>query len=101
MHEIDLPLAKGQLWDVVTRPEYVAIINASNTARVEGKKNGRIGVDATYYCAHGKSISRQTIVDWQPPDESPDLLVGNGRSRPSNHPAGDGGLLRLFRVQGS
>jgi hypothetical protein len=69
MHEIDLPLAKGQLWDVVTRPEYVAIINASNTARVEGKKNGRIGIDATYYCAHGKSIARQTIVDWQPPDE--------------------------------
>jgi class 3 adenylate cyclase len=69
MHEIDLPLAKAQLWDVVTRPENVAIINASDTARVEGKKNGRIGVDAAYYCAHGKSVSRQTIVDWQPPDE--------------------------------
>jgi hypothetical protein len=69
IHEIDLPLAKAQLWDVVTRPESVAIINASATARVQGNKNGRIGVDAAYICAHGKSVSRQTIVDWQPPDE--------------------------------
>jgi hypothetical protein len=69
IHEIDLPLAQAQLWDMVTRPESVAIINASDTARVDGKKNGRIGVDAAYYCAHGKSITRQTIVDWQPPDE--------------------------------
>ncbi len=69
IHEIDLPMAKAQLWDVVTRPEYVALINASDSARVDGKKNGRIGVDAVYYCAHGKSVARQTIVDWQPPDE--------------------------------
>jgi hypothetical protein len=67
--EMEIPLSKAQSWDYVTGPEYVAILNGSETARVDNKRDGRIGQDAIYYCAHGTSITRQTIIDWQPPDE--------------------------------
>jgi hypothetical protein len=54
------------MWDYVTKPEFKAILANSDSATVENRNNGRIGVGSSYQCAHGDSISPQTIVDWQP-----------------------------------
>jgi hypothetical protein len=63
------PVSSVLMWDYVTKPEYKAIIANSTKAVVDNRTNGRIGLGATYYCAHGESVSQQTIVDWQPPLE--------------------------------
>ena len=63
------PVSSVLMWDYVTKPEYKAILTNSTTAVVDNRTNGRIGLGATYYCAHGESASQQTILDWQPPLE--------------------------------
>ena len=60
------PIPPVTMWDYVTKPEYKAILANSDSASVENRRNGRIGVGSTYQYAHGDSISPQTIVDWQP-----------------------------------
>jgi len=67
--EMDFPASPLLMWDYVTGPEYKAIIAGSKSARVDDKRNGRIGEGAIYYCAHETSTARHTIVDWRPPDE--------------------------------
>ena len=64
--EYDFPISPVLMWEYVTRPEFKAILTLSNSANIDQKKDGRIGSGSTYLCAHGKSVSRQTIVDWQP-----------------------------------
>ena len=64
--EYELPLAPGQAWDYATKPEYRAIVIGSGGGRMTGLSDGRIGVAAVYQCAHGKYVSKHTIVDWQP-----------------------------------
>ena len=63
------PLPPLMMWDIVIDPHYRAILVGSTRARVDQLTNGRIGMGATYYCAHGNRVSAQTIVDWQPPRE--------------------------------
>lgn len=63
------PVPKGLMWDYLTKPEYKAILQGSDSVRVDNHKEGRIGDGAVYYCAHGKNISAMPIVDWQPPEE--------------------------------
>jgi hypothetical protein len=67
--EDDFSLPPLMMWDIVISPQYKAILSGSKSARVDNLTNGRIGLGATYYCAHGNSVSSQTIVDWQPPRE--------------------------------
>jgi hypothetical protein len=64
--ELDFPVASALMWDYVTKPEFQAILTMSNSAEVENRSNGRIGLGSTYYCAHGNIMSPHTIVDWQP-----------------------------------
>lgn len=64
VHEFDLP--PMLMWDFVTKPEYKAILASSDSAQVDHKVDGRIGLGSAYMCAHGENISPQTIVDWQP-----------------------------------
>jgi len=64
--EQDFLVETALMWDYVTKPEYKAILSNSESARADQRINGRIGPGTTYYCAHGKSMSRQIIVDWQP-----------------------------------
>jgi hypothetical protein len=69
MIEDDFPLPPLMMWDLVSSPQYKAILSGSKSARVDNLTNGRIGLGATFYCAHGSHVSSQTIVDWQPPKE--------------------------------
>jgi hypothetical protein len=69
MIEDDFPLPPLMMWDIVSSPQYKAILSGSKSARVDNLTNGRIGLGATFYCAHGSRVSSETIVDWQPPSE--------------------------------
>jgi hypothetical protein len=60
------PVPPVAMWEYVTKPEYRAILSNSDSATVDNRKNGRIGVGSSYQCAHGDTIRPQTIVDWQP-----------------------------------
>ncbi len=67
--EDDFPLPPLMMWDIVSSPQYKAILSGSQSARVDNLTKGRIGLGTTYYCAHGSRVSPETIVDWQPPRE--------------------------------
>ena len=62
----DFPVGPALMWDYLTEPKYRAILMGSHDASVDGRNDGRIGAGSTYYCAHGKSVDPQMIVDWQP-----------------------------------
>ena len=64
--ELDFSLEPALLWDYVTEPECRAILAGSNSSRVDNRSQGKIGSGSVYYCAHGKSLALQTVVDWQP-----------------------------------
>lgn len=64
--EFEYPLAPMLMWDYVTKPEFKAMLSGSDTAVIDNMDNGRISLDSAYICAHGKSITPQTVVDWQP-----------------------------------
>ena len=64
--EEDFPLPPALLWDYLTEPEYRAIISGSESRTVTGQRDGRLDAGSAYYCAHGKIVFPETIVDWQP-----------------------------------
>ena len=64
--EQDFSLEPALLWDYVTEPECRAILAGSHSARVDNRSRGKIGSGSVYYCTHGKSVTLQTVVDWQP-----------------------------------
>ncbi len=66
MVEYDFPISPVFMWEHVTGPEFKAILTLSNSANIDQKKKGRIDSGSAYLCAHGKSVTPQTIVDWQP-----------------------------------
>jgi hypothetical protein len=72
------PVPVVTMWDYVTKPEYKAILTKADSAAIENRKNGRIGVGSSYQCAHGDTISPQTIVDWQPFEQYTYKGVGPG-----------------------
>ena len=67
--EHDFPLSKTILWDCLTKPEYWALVFGSESGELTARPDGRVGEGAVYYCAHGKSVYPQTIVDWHPFDQ--------------------------------
>ena len=69
MFEDEFPLPPLMMWDIVVNPQYKAILSGSKSARVDHLTKGRIGLGATYYCAHGSRVIPEIIVDWQPPWE--------------------------------
>ena len=76
--EEDFPVGQPLLWDYLTKPEYRAAISGSKSAEVTGRTDGRIGVGTAYYCAHGKFVSQQTVVDWQPFEQYTTEMPGWG-----------------------
>jgi len=62
----DFPIGPALTWDYLTEPRYRAIFMGSHDASVDGRNDGRLGTGSTYYCAHGKFVFPQMIVDWQP-----------------------------------
>ena len=62
----DFPVGPALLWDYLTKPEYRAIALGSDGEMVTGRSDGRTGPGTTYYCAHGLTVSKHSIVDWQP-----------------------------------
>ena len=67
--EHEFPLSKTVLWDCLTKPEYWAVVSGSESGEMTARPDGRLGEGAVYYCAHGKSVYPQTIVDWNPFDQ--------------------------------
>ena len=76
--EQDFPVDQPLLWDYVTKPEYRAAISGSKSAEVTGRTDGRIGVGTAYYCAHGRFVTPQTVVDWQPFEQYTTEMAGTG-----------------------
>jgi hypothetical protein len=64
--EMNIPLEPARFWDYITLPENYALINSSTSVEHQNLKNGRVRPGSMLVCAHGKSISRLTIIDWQP-----------------------------------
>lgn len=64
--ELDFPVSQVQLWDYILMPKYRKIFLGVHSTEPENLQAGRIGEGTIYQCAHGNSISPQTIVDWQP-----------------------------------
>jgi hypothetical protein len=64
--EYEFDLAPMLMWEFVTKPEYKAILASSDSAQVDAKVDGRIGLGSAYLCAHGENVLPQTIIDWQP-----------------------------------
>lgn len=63
---IEVPVPPTLAWDYVTKPEYRAKYTMSDEVRFTSRSDGRLGDGAVYVCAHGKSVYRHTVVDWQP-----------------------------------
>ena len=62
----EFPVGPALMWDYLTEPRYRAIFMGSHNSSVDGRNDGRIGPGSTYYCAHGKFVFPQMIVDWRP-----------------------------------
>ena len=67
--EYELPYPPAMMWDYLTKPENRAFLLGADRVGVTGRADGRIGQGTIYECVHGKKMSPQTIVDWQPPEE--------------------------------
>lgn len=62
--EIQAPV--GVVWDHLTDPAKRSRIFASESASVSKGVDGKMGVDGTYVCAHGKMRIPHRIIDWIP-----------------------------------
>ncbi len=77
--EHDFKVEPSLLWEYLTKPEYRAILWGADSQKTANQSNGKTGPGAVYRCAHGKSISIHTVLDWRPfeyytvqiPDEAP------------------------------
>jgi hypothetical protein len=67
--EFDIPIEPARFWDYLTLPENYAIITGANSIKHQNLKNGRVQQGSLMICAHGKSVTRFTFVDWQPFDQ--------------------------------
>lgn len=64
--KFEFPVPVPLLWDYVTKPEYQLILLGSDRLELKNRLSGRTGEDTVYYCAHGKQVSRHTVLDWRP-----------------------------------
>lgn len=60
------PVPPSICWEYLTKPEFRAIVLGASKMEARNLAQGRLAVDAVYYCYHGKMESQQCIVDWQP-----------------------------------
>ncbi len=65
--EAEFPLPPQVMWDIISDPEYRAIIVHSVRQQVLNRQNGRLAPGSQYLCFHGdNSVTTQTILEWQP-----------------------------------
>jgi uncharacterized protein YndB with AHSA1/START domain len=64
VRDINAPV--GIVWDHVTNPAKRSRLFASDSAGTSMRDDGKMGVDGTYVCAHGKMRIPHRIVDWIP-----------------------------------
>jgi hypothetical protein len=65
--ELDLPIPLHQVWDILTIPEYRALLMESKWQEIQNRQNGRLAPGSMYQCFHGDGrITTQTILEWQP-----------------------------------
>lgn len=68
--EIVLPVPVMLAWEVITHPEYRAVMTQSARQELQNRKKGRIGQGSVFECFHGKrSSTLQTILEWLPPEQ--------------------------------
>jgi hypothetical protein len=61
------PLQVEKMWDVLTLPDYRALLVFSERQNILKRRGGRTGVGSEYHCFHKNGrITVQTIVDWHP-----------------------------------
>jgi len=97
--EAEFPLPPAALWHYLTHPQHRAVIHGSDWQKLVKQPDGRIGPGAVYECAHGNTISRNTIVDWHPFEQ---YTTSETTPIPNTHvyvtylldPSGDGTRLR-------
>lgn len=65
--ELELPIPVHQMWDILTTPEYRAVLMESKWQEIQNRQNGRLATGSIYQCYHGDGrITTQTILEWQP-----------------------------------
>jgi uncharacterized protein YndB with AHSA1/START domain len=66
---IDLPVPPARAWAYLTEPSYRGRwVHGMTGVTVSGDAGGRVGMGASFHCAHGKQVWVYQIVDWRPYD---------------------------------
>lgn len=64
----DLPVPPPVAWDYLNEPSNRSRYREYDDNPITGLNLGRMDVGTTYHCAHGDSLTTETIVDWNPFD---------------------------------
>ncbi len=65
--EGELPISVTHAWELVTHPEYRALLMNSVRQEVSNTRNGRLVPGSAYHCYHGNgSTTNQLILEWVP-----------------------------------
>lgn len=65
--ETDLPVPLNLAWEILTLPEYRALLMHSERQEIKNLKSGRVGQGSAYHCYHGNGrVTTQTILEWIP-----------------------------------
>ena len=61
------PVPLERMWDVLTLPEYRALLFRSDSQKILNRRDGRTGPGSQYHCFHGDGrTTMETIIDWHP-----------------------------------
>lgn len=66
---IDLLVPPARAWAYLTEPAYRGRwVQGMTGVTVSGSDGGRVGMGASFHCAHGKQVWVYQIIDWRPYD---------------------------------
>lgn len=65
-YEFVLPAPVPMVWDFITQPPYRNYYLGTDSQKISGKNEGRIGPGTVYVCAHGDQELVQTLLDYVP-----------------------------------
>ncbi len=64
--ETEIAMPPQLVWDYLTKPAFRNTLNGSDRMHVLNREHGRIAPGTVMHCYHGKRLTTQTIVQWQP-----------------------------------
>lgn len=65
--QTDLAMTPELVWNYITLPKYMEILNGVNKIEPVGKQHGRVTTGSGYTCYHGENEATDlTILEWQP-----------------------------------